>query len=137
METIQISCDIRLQYSVNSMTYQKLCILHEDRFNFWVHAYKSLIQSYSMISCFSDNKGVDKGNFFGWRANPNFPTKMTSLKPVLSIQKIFLVLQHRPALKVCCKFAEKLQIYCKYSDKPNFWGYGTSSPHTTYGYAPG
>ena len=66
-------------------------------------------------------RDVDKGNI--WKgANPNLPTKKTSLKPNLPIKKAFLTFQYQLALMVYCKLADKLNIYCKSAEKPNSGG---------------
>ena len=53
-------------------------------------------------------------------ANPNLPTKNASLKPKLLIEKVFFTFQRRLVLMMYCIFAEKLDIYFKYANKPNF-----------------
>jgi len=54
---------------------------------------------------------------FSGGTNPNMPTKKSSFNQITA----FLALQHRVVFMVCCKFADKLNIYCNFSDKPNVW----------------
>ena len=60
-----------------------------------------------------DDQEVDKGNLGG--GCPNLPTKLTSLQQNFPTMKAFLAFQLQLALTVYCKFAEQLNIYCKFA----------------------
>ena len=72
------------------------------------------------------DRGVDRRHF--WGAKPNLPTEKSSLKPEFPMKNAFLAFEHLQALMMYCKFVEKLNIHCRFSDKPNFGGAAPLEP---------